>query len=137
MGVTVLDCSVLIALVDASDAHHAAARTAVRSGRDHGDEFIVPVAAYAEFMVRSHQKVDGSMIAFRDGLIDAIPARVEPATRATGRQAAAVRARHGQRVKLPDALIIATAIIIGADRILTADARWPAQDVPVTLLEAT
>ncbi|MEO5885867.1 MAG: PIN domain-containing protein [Candidatus Limnocylindrales bacterium] len=132
---TVLDSSVLIALVDASDAHHIAARAAIRSARDAGDEFVVPVAAYAEFMVRSYQD-DVSMIAFRDGLVDAIPARVEPATRETGRQAAAIRARNGQRVKLPDALIIATAIVVGADRILTADARWPAQDVPVTILLA-
>ncbi len=137
MGVTVLDTSVLIAMVDASDAHHAAARAAVRSARDAGDEFVVPVAAYAEFMVRSYQEDDVSMIAFRDGLVDAIPARVEPATRETGRQAAAIRARHGRHVKLPHALIIATAIVVGADRILTADARWPAQDVPVTVLGAT
>ena len=137
MGVTVLDTSVLIAMVDASDTHHVAARAAVRSARDAGDEFVVPVAAYAEFMVRSYQEDDVSMIAFRDGLFDAIPARVEPATRETGRLAAAVRARHGQRVKLPDALIIATAIVVAADRILTADARWPAQDVPVIVLEAT
>ena len=93
-----------------------------------------PVAAYAEFMVRSYHD-DRSMIAFRDGLVDAIPARVEAATRETGRQAAAIRARHGQRMKLPDALIVATAIVVGADHILTANARWPVQDVPVTVLE--
>lgn len=134
MGVTVLDTSILIALVDADDPHHIAARAAVRTRRDVGDEFVVPVVAYAEFMVRSYQD-DVSMIAFRDGLVDAIPARVEPAIRETGRHAAAIRARHGQRMKLPDALIVATAITIGADRILTADTRWPAQDVPVIVLE--
>lgn len=134
MGVTVLDTSVLIALVDADDAHHRSARAAVRSRREAGDAFIVPVAAYAEFMVRSYQD-DESMVAFRDGLVDAIPARVEPATRETGRHAAAIRARHPQRMKLPDALIVATAITVGAERILTADGRWPSQDVPVVVLE--
>ncbi len=135
MGVTVLDTSVLIALVDADDVHHAAARTAIRSTRPDATEFVVPVAAYAEFMVRTYQD-DSSMIGFRDGLMDAIPARVEPAIRETGRQAAAIQARHGKRMKLPDALIVATAIVVGADRILTADRDWPAQDVPVTILEA-
>lgn len=136
MGVTVLDTSVLIALVDAGDAHHMAARNAIQERRAAGDEFVVPVAAYAEFMVRSYQD-DVSMVAFRDGLVDAIPARVEPAGRDTGREAAAIRARHGRRVKLPDALIIATAVVIRADRIVTADSAWPAQDVPVTVLGTT
>ena len=135
MGVTVLDTSVLIAVVDSSDAHHASARSMISEGRDAGDTFIVPVAAYAEFMVRPSES-DASTIAFQDGLVDAIPARVEPATRDVGREAAAIRARHRGRIKLPDALIIATAVILGADRIVTADAGWPAQDVPVTVLGA-
>lgn len=133
MGMTVLDSSVLIAMVDADDVHHVAARTAVEHARAAGDTFVVPVAAYAEFMVRSYQD-DEAMIVFRDGLVDAIPARVEPATRETGRIAAAIRARHGRRIKLPDAFIIATAMIVGADRLLTADANWPALDVPVTVI---
>ena len=133
---TVLDSSVLIAMVDASDAHHAAARSMIEAGRVAGDVFVVPVAAYAEFMVRPSQG-DASTIAFQDGLVDAIPARVEPATREVGRQAAAIRARNGPRVKLPDALIIATAVVIGADSIVTADAGWPTQDVPIVVLGAT
>jgi predicted nucleic acid-binding protein len=133
MGVTVLDTSVLIAIVDATDAHHAAARDIVEAGRAAGDQFVVPVAAYAEYMVRPFQD-DPEDIAFRHGLIDAIPARVEPATREVGRHAAQIRARHGRRVPLPDALIIATAVVLRADRIVTADARWPRQAVPVTVL---
>ena len=77
------------------------------------------------------------MVAFRDGLVDAIPARVEPAGRDIGREAASIQARHGRRVKLPDALIIATAVVIRAERIVTADSGWPAQDVPVSVLQTT
>ncbi len=132
---TVLDTSVLIAIVDASDVHHAAAREIVEAARASGDRFVVPVAAYAEFMVRPFQD-DPNEIGFRDGLVDAIPARVEPATREIGRQAAEIRARHGRRVPLPDALIIATAVVLGADRIVTADAGWPRLPVEVTLLTA-
>jgi predicted nucleic acid-binding protein len=135
MGVTVLDSSVLIAIVDASDLHHASAREMVEAGRAAGDQFVIPVAAYAEYMVRPFQ-IDPQSIAFRDGLVDAIPARVEPATREVGRQAAEIRARDGRRVPLLDALIIATAVVLGADRIVTADAGWPPQAVPVTVLRA-
>lgn len=135
MGVIVLDSSVLIAIVDASDAHHASARAIVEAGRAAGERFVVPVAAYTEFMVRPFQ-LDPTAIAFRDGLVDAIPARVEPATREVGRRAAQIRALHGRRVPLPDALIIATAVVLGADRIITADAGWPQQEIPVTVLTA-
>jgi predicted nucleic acid-binding protein len=136
MGLTVLDSSVLIAIVDATDVHHAAARLVVEAGRVEGEVFVVPVTAYAEYMVRPYQD-DPTMLTFRDGLVDAIPARVEAATRDVGRQAAALRALHGRRVPLRDAFIIATAMVIGADRLVTADAGWPALDIPVTLLKAT
>lgn len=135
MGTVVLDASVLIALVDGEDAHHARAVEAVGRGRDAGDRFVVPVAAYAEYMVRAYQR-DADHADFRDSLIEAIPAAVEPATRAIGRHAAALRARHGRRLRLPDALIVGTAIDLAADRILTADAGWPDLDVQVDILEA-
>jgi predicted nucleic acid-binding protein len=133
VGLIVLDTSVLIAIVDATDVHHSAARDVVETGRAAGDLFIVPVAAYAEYMVRPFQD-DPSKLDFRDGLMDAIPARVETATREVGREAAKIRARHGRRVPLPDALIIATAVVLGAARVVTADSGWPPQAVPVTVL---
>ena len=136
MGLIVLDTSVLIALVDASDVHHAAARDFIERARAAGDLFIVPVAAYAEYMVRPFQD-DPDKVDFREALIDAIPARVESATREVGREAAAIRARYGRRVPLPDALIIATAVVLGADQVVTADAGWPPQAVPVTVLKAS
>lgn len=135
MGTVVLDASVLIALVDANDAHHARAIAAVDRGRETGDRFIVPVAAYAEFMVRAYLH-DPERADVRDSLIEAIPAAVEPATRAIGRQAAALRARHGRRLRLPDALIVGTAIDLAADRIITADTGWPDLGVRVDILEA-
>lgn len=133
MGTVVLDASVLIALVDGGDAHHARAREAIEGGRAAGDQFVVPVAAYAEYMVRAYQ-ADEAQAAIRDTLIEAIPATVEPATRAISRRAAALRARHGRRLPMPDALIVGTALELGADRIVTADAGWPKLDVTVELL---
>ncbi len=134
MGTVVLDTSVLIALVDGTDVHHVRSRQIIERGRADGHQFIVPVAAYAEFMVRAYQ-VDPVDPDGRDGLIEAIPATVAPATRSIGRRAAALRARHGRRMPLPDALIVGTALDLGADRIVTADAGWPDLEVPVELLE--
>ncbi len=137
MGTVVLDASVLIALVDASDAHHDGARAVIAEGRESGDRFVVPVVAYAEYMVRSFQD-DPLGPDFRDTLIDAIPATVEPASRSVGRRAASLRARHGRRMPMPDAMIIGTALDLDADRVVTADAAgWPPLDVPVHVLEVT
>ena len=128
MGLIVLDASVLIAIVDSSDVHHIAAREAIDAGRDAGDRFVVPVVAYAEYMAEPSGD-DPEALTFREGLIDAIPARVEPASREIGRRAAEIRARDGRRLRMPDALIIATAVVWGgSDRhggrwLATADDR--------------
>ena len=45
MGLTVLDAGVVIAVLDARDAHHAAAAKALTDARDQGDELIIPVSA--------------------------------------------------------------------------------------------
>jgi predicted nucleic acid-binding protein len=39
--------------------------------------------------------------------------------------AAQLRAQHGPRLRLPDALVVATALELSADRLLTTDKRWP------------
>lgn len=133
MGTVVLDASVLIALVDSGDAHHDGAREVIAQGRHVGDRFVIPVAAYTEYMVRPFLE-DPPRIAFRDGLVEAIPAIIEPATREIGRRAAALRARHGRRLPLPDALIVATALVLKADRVVTGDAGWPPLELPVHVL---
>ena len=67
-----------------------------------------------------------------DRFLDGLPARVEPATRAIG--AAALRGAHGPSLRLPAALVVATAIVLDADRIITTDARWPALAARVEVL---
>jgi hypothetical protein len=49
--------------------------------------------------------------------------------------AAELRARHGNRLRLPDALVVATAIVLEADRVVTTEARWP--DVGITVVVGT
>jgi len=71
-----------------------------------------------------------------DAFIEALPAAVEPETRAIARRAAELRARHGTRVRLPDALVVATAVVLGATRVVTTDARWPDLGVSVEVIGA-
>ena len=132
MGLTVLDAGVVIAVLDAGDAHHAASARALTDARDRGDELVIPVSAYAECLV-SPSRAGQAAIATVDRFLDGLPARVEPATRAIG-AAAALRGAHGPSLRLPDALVVATAIVLDADRIITTDARWPALAVRVEVL---
>lgn len=124
MGLIVVDAGVLIAILDASDAHHLAARDAVRAALDRGDSLVLPASAYAEVLVAPLRR-DGESGAVVDSLIDALPATVQPITRPIARAAAELRAEHGTRLRLPDALVVATALDLGAERLITTDRRWP------------
>lgn len=133
MGLTVLDAGVVIALLDGADAHHAAAVASVRTARDGGDVLVLSASAYAECLVAPHRRGPDA-VAVVDRFVDALPARVEPADRPIAAAAANLRAAHGTALRLPDALVIATALVRGADRILTTDADWPAVPVPVEVI---
>jgi predicted nucleic acid-binding protein len=136
VGLTVLDAGVVIAILDASDVHHAAAAQAVSVALERGDTFVLPASAYAECLVAPYRR-GPEAVATVDSFVDALPAQVEPATRATANAAAELRAWHAGALRLPDALIVATALVLGADRVITTDAGWPALPVPVEVLAPT
>ncbi|MBI2778041.1 MAG: type II toxin-antitoxin system VapC family toxin [Chloroflexi bacterium] len=123
---TVLDAGVVIAILDDADAHHDAAKAAVNAART-VDELVLPASAYAEILVLPSRLGPGA-VDQADAFVDTLPARVEPVSRAIARAAARLRAGRGKRLKLADALVIATAEVVEADRILTTDRGWP--DVP-------
>jgi predicted nucleic acid-binding protein len=133
MGLTVLDAGVVIAVLDARDAHHAAARDALREGRDLGDRLVLPASAYAECLVGPARQGSDALEVV-DALLDQLPVTVEPATRTVAAEAAGLRAKHGRSLRLPDALVVATARVLGADLLLTTDARWPDVGVPVRVV---
>jgi predicted nucleic acid-binding protein len=135
MGLTVLDAGILIAALDSSDVHHAASIEALRESRGSGDALVVPASAYAEALVGPSRR-GADAVATVDALLDALPAVVEPATREVTREAAALRAGHGRGLRLPDALVLATASILGADQVLTTDARWPEAGAAVKVVRA-
>jgi predicted nucleic acid-binding protein len=133
MGLTVLDAGAVIAVLDASDVHHAAAVEAVTRARERGDTLVLPASAYAESLVAPYRR-GAAAVAVVDSFVDGLPARVEPASRAIAGSAAELRARLAGSLRLPDALVVATALVLGADRLLTTDAGWPALPVPVEVI---
>ena len=133
MALTVLDAGVVIAVIEQSDAHHDAAHRAVHAALTSGQRLVLPTAAYAEVLVKpSHAGVEAVSIV--DEFIDALPAIVEPITRPIAAAAARLRARHGRALRLPDALVLATALSLGATEILTTDGGWPDVGVSVVVV---
>jgi predicted nucleic acid-binding protein len=127
---SVLDASILIALLDEEDVGRPVARAAVdESKRDH--DLLIPVTAFSESIVAPHrrsqrdgQRAEAALTALGD-LIGV--------TRDIASRAAQLRATR--QIKLPDALILATAMQVAADQILTLDRRWRDVDSRVRLLE--
>jgi len=132
VGLTVLDASIVIAVLDGQDVHHAAARAGLASRLEARDSFVLPVSAYAETLVGAFRQ-GGAAPATIDAFLAALPARLEPISPVIARTAARLRAQHGRRLPLPDAFVVATALELSADQILTADRRWPAFGVPTQI----
>ena len=133
MAIAVVDAGVLIAFLDGSNRHHAVARNALEGARKSDDRMLVPASAYSEALVSPNRRGPDS-VAIVDGLIDGLPAVVEPITRPIAADAAALRAAHGRTLRLPDALVLATARVVHADRIITTDAALPDAGVAIDLL---
>lgn len=132
MGLTVVDAGIIIGVLDGADAHHEASVRALSAVVREGDRIAVPASAYAEALVGPARRGTSGRRAVDVFLAD-LAAEVEPITRQAAARAAELRARHGTRLKLPDALIVAIALHLRADRILTTDRRWPKVAVPVVV----
>lgn len=133
MGLTVLDAGVIIGVLDASDAHHVMARDALAAAVERGDTLVVPASAYAECLVGPARRGESAIQKVNDFLFD-VTAEVEPITRQVAAQAAQLRARQGSRLRLPDALVVALAMHLKADRLLTTDRGWPSVGLRVDLV---
>ena len=133
MGLTVVDAGIIIGVLDASDSHHDAAVQALSTVVSDGDAIAVPASAYAEALVAPARRGAAARRAMDEFLAD-LAAEVEPITRQAAARAAELRAVHGRRLKLPDALVVAIAMHLDARRILTTDRRWP--DLPVEVVVA-
>lgn len=105
MAALILDASVLIALLDAADAHHERSIDDVEAADRAGRELLVPASAYSEALVafaRADRVDDARKAVVSMGL------EITPLTSEVAEQAAQLRARH-ERLRLPDAMVLATA----------------------------
>ena len=126
MGLTIVDAGILIGFFDGSDAHHLGAKRELANARQRGDQIAVPASALAEALVSPARAGESSVAAMRE-FIKRLPLVVAELDSEIAVVAARLRARHGQKLKLPDALVIATAIQKEANILVTTDRRWPAK----------
>jgi predicted nucleic acid-binding protein len=118
MGLALLDSSIVIGALNRDDAIHEAASRAVRAERDR-HALAISALTYAEILVGPLRAV-GRAVAVLERF--AAQVRIVVLSPDIVRLAAELRAARG--LKLPDAVILATGLRLGADVILTADARW-------------
>jgi predicted nucleic acid-binding protein len=123
MALTVVDAGVLIGFLDRNDLHHQAATDALAVTVDRGDRIVVPSSALAEVLVGPSRQGRHGVAAVL-GLIDRVPFEVAPLGKEVAVAAAALRAKH-RTIRLPDALVLATATVLGAEVLLTTDREWP------------
>jgi predicted nucleic acid-binding protein len=105
VGALILDASVLIGLLDTADAHHAGSINDIEVADQAGEQLLVPASAYSEALVafaRAERTRDA-----REA-IAAMGISVTPLTAKIAEQAAELRARY-ERLRLPDAIVLATA----------------------------
>ena len=123
MALIHLDAGVLIGFLDADDAHHAAARSVVSHALDGADRLAMAASSLAESLVGPARRGDDA-VQLVHSLLERLPLEVVALDLDVATRAARLRARH-RSLRLPDALVIATAVEHGADRLVTTDRRWP------------
>jgi predicted nucleic acid-binding protein len=127
MGLTHLDAGVIIAFLDGDDVHHDAARSALSKVLDSAERVSIAASALAECLVGPARRGTKEVELVRRAM-DRLPVSVVDLDEAIATQAAMLRARH-RSLKLPDALVIATAERSSADRLITTDRKWPTAKV--------
>jgi predicted nucleic acid-binding protein len=127
MGLTHLDAGVIIAFLDGADAHHDAARSVLSTALDNAERLSIAASALAECLVSPARRSTKAVELVRT-VVDRLPVSVVHLDEEIATQAAMLCARH-RSLKLPDALVIATAEHSSADRLITTDHKWPTAKV--------
>jgi predicted nucleic acid-binding protein len=120
VALVVLDASVVIAFLDPDDALHDEAVDAFTEHQH--DELVIPVSVYAEILVAPHRR-GADAVAEVEAFVADFGIRTEAMTPAIARAAAQLRGRV-RSLRLPDALVLATADELGAASLLTGDESW-------------
>jgi predicted nucleic acid-binding protein len=132
VGAVVLDASVVLALLDPEDALHQAATHAVRQHRAEGARFVLPASVLAEVLVGVARLGDEALDQSRSQIVAAFGTPV-PLDESVAVNAARLRARH-RSLRLPDAVVLATAQVLDAHVVLTGDRQWDRVDSRVKLI---
>lgn len=123
MPTVMLDTDIIAGLLNPDDALHGHARDAVRRWEGKAASFAVSMITWSELRVgavRRGAAAEKMLEAFRAAVID----RIVEVDETTAESAALIRAAD-LTIRVPDALIIATARTVGADALLTADRKFP------------
>ena len=130
MALVVLDASVIIGFLDPEDALHEACVAAL-SERRH-DNLLIPASVYAEILVAPY-RTGAEAVAEVDAFLSDFAVKVEAITAAIARAAAQLRSAR-KSLRIPDALVLATADEIGADIVLSGDESWTRTSQRVTVV---
>lgn len=125
MGAVVVDAGVVIGLLDADDAHHDAVLAELRKVRDSGDALLLPASAFSEVLVEPARRSSAAVAETASGL-HRVPMNIVPVDEGIAMEASFLRAEH-RSLRLPDALVIATARVHSAAVLVTTDRRWPSR----------
>jgi predicted nucleic acid-binding protein len=114
----ILDASVLIGLLDTADAHHDRVIDDVEAADREGRRLLLPASAYSETLVAfaRARRLEEARRA-----ITAMGITIVSLTDTIAERAAELRARH-TRLRLPDAIVLATAQELGGS-LLSYDRR--------------
>ena len=123
MALIHLDAGVIIGLLDRDDTHHLAARAVLAEALSQGDRLAMAASAFAECLVGPSRRGEDAVRVVRE-LFDRMPISVIALDTETAVLAARLRSTH-RALRLPDALVIATAVQAQADQLITTDRRWP------------
>ncbi len=133
MGTVVFDSSVILGLLDTTDAHYRSATTALRQFRSQNAEIVIPATVLSEILVGA-TRIGPEAVVRVEGFVDTFASEVYPVDRAVAKCAAGYRAACPS-LRLPDALVIAIGNVITADSIVTADKAWRKLDPTVLILD--
>ena len=125
MGLIHLDAGVIIGFLNRHDVHHEASRTVISEAMNHGDRLEASVTVYAECHV-GPMRSGSEAVRLVEEFFEQLPISIVVMSRDIAFEAARLRAVNSS-LRLPDALVIATAVDRQADRLVTTDGRWPSK----------
>jgi predicted nucleic acid-binding protein len=122
MSTVVVDATVLVGFCDPDETAHEVATAALTACLAAGTGLVVPVSVLSEVLTGAYRNTPHAVRVI-EGFVKELASRVYPIDRAVGRAAAQYRAEH-PGLPLHAALVLGTAKIVNAERILTTDASW-------------